>query len=363
MPRSAVAPYPYNSRMSKPGDKLPDQLKLMSPFHDGNKPPPLPGVSFGNFVTTNNIQRISLATDTALGKLIIFNPSIRGAVNTLQYHSNGTIVTGSANNSTLYKYRDGAGETQPVSHGCLKAGCRLKCTSNGNKREGIVRILNTTSAVELLYSTDLNLTTACINSLVDSVKVNPKSRSYTAESLTDEHTLIGFPSTFSAYTGYGNTEFNGADSDPEIKNQFAQALKDMPMSAILIYFEPTSVSIEYEIVLCSTDKMRFKADTVLGSLAKSAFVDKSGRTEKAHKAIEESGSDLHKLDSTPSSIKPASSSFTASPGAQGSSGAKIQGGVIKRGRKSNAQKAAEAEAAAILARGRARSLPPEGTPI
>ena len=41
---SAIAKHPYGSRMSKQTNELPEQLKLMSPFHERNKPPPLPGV-------------------------------------------------------------------------------------------------------------------------------------------------------------------------------------------------------------------------------------------------------------------------------------------------------------------------------
>ena len=44
---SAIAKHPYGSRMSEQTNELPEQLKLMSPFRERNKPPPLPGVSFG----------------------------------------------------------------------------------------------------------------------------------------------------------------------------------------------------------------------------------------------------------------------------------------------------------------------------
>lgn len=256
-----------------------DMYKYMSPFDKNNEGPMMPlGATCGNYLVVDSQKRSTITTN-GNQQLVLLCPSSRGIANAIHWEYNSSnqafeyVSSSIPDLSTTWKF---SADDGLLFASCLRAGCRLTNTSNGNTRSGIVRILQASSPLDLVFdlTNPLNLTTDASNSIKEAVLSNPRTRSYNAEffaTSADKQCIAG-PSSVIGYSSWGNNKFDKASAglnlgqlSVNIQNSQKQ---DFHMNNILILFEPESSGNVYEIQYGTQHRFRYELNTLLGQLQK-----------------------------------------------------------------------------------------------
>lgn len=294
--RNALAKVPSRFYKSMEGDKH-KALRYLSPY-DKNGTPPVLEMSNGNFNTVDTISNFTVSTSTSDYVLVIFMPSVRGAVNLQGNNSDGTGIPDSSQWSTNYKFSQA---DSPVVSSPVRAGLRINNVTNSQNRDSVVRVLQHSSPYEIEWAspTSCNFTQNFVNELATMCRQHPRSKCYSAEDLaTGLNELVVSPCSSSAYHSYGNVHFNAGITCPDIQAQFNEAQKDQAMNHVLLLFEPTSTVNKYSISAMVQQRFRYQANTLLNTLAKPARISQDGFVQRTHEAVQASGSELVDTSST-----------------------------------------------------------------
>lgn len=314
-------------------------LKYLSPFDKNSTPPNLPaGGSLGNFLTVDNKSTFDVPTSTSDPLLILFQPSVRGAVNLAGYNlATGVAIANSSQWSTHNKYS--VSDTPAVSK-CLRAGIRLNNVSSAQNRDSIVRVLSISSPLEFEFqsSTSCDFTTTFASELLTMARTHPKARTYTAEDLsTGTNELVVSPATNASYMSYGTELYNNSTTCTATQNQYRQASKDMAMNHVLIVLEPSNVVNKYTFTAMTQDAFRYPANTLLGALMSAHPTDNTGRTIQSIEHVRDNGSVLSEAPSEP---VPTQSFFIGSPKAKADPKAKAKAKAKPKARATKASQTA-----------------------
>lgn len=269
-----------------------DMYKYMSPFDKNNEGPMMPlGATCGNYLVVDS-QKRSTITTSANRQLVLLCPSSRGIANAIHWEFNGTsnqfeyVSSSIPDLSTAWKFKDDDGL---LFSSTLRAGVKITNTSNGNTRAGIVRVLQASSPLDLVFdlTNPLNLNVSSSDSILQAVLSNPRTRSYNAEffaTSADKQCIAG-PSSVINYSSWGNNQFDKASAGLNLGQLAGNILnsqkQDFHMNNIIILFEPESSGNVYELQYGCQFRLRYELQTLLGQLMKP-----SKKTDKVIKTLD-----------------------------------------------------------------------------
>ena len=189
----------------------PLQLKLyLSPFKHSSYPPAVPGM--GMYLCVTDQRRLQLTMAAGAGDfLLLFSPSVSGAINCYGWTSNGSSVTQVLTDlATNYPYRTGGEKTTPVAWRPFRAGIKVQNLSASTARQGSIHILNSSSPIKIDWngSATYDVSTLTFAGLASSILSNPRQRTYTAEQCSQGGaSVIAYPTSMSAYNGWSHDGF------------------------------------------------------------------------------------------------------------------------------------------------------------
>lgn len=272
-------------------------VRYMSPW--GKSSPPMSPTSMGLALTVSDFTRTNLQTLVGSKKILIFNPSVRGAIQIGIWNSTGVDQAFLVFSPTK-RY---ATEDTPLQYKPLRAGLRLKNLNPAQTRAGAVTVLQTASSLPLQIAPgSYSLSQQTINDLIVAVESNPKSKQYTAEQLCQgTNELISFPVTFSSYSSYGAT-FNPGQSEGDFASTWQASIQDMSMSNTIVIFDSSvqGQAQDYVIEAMVQANLRYPQQSMLGQMQKP--VGGNGKQEvvaQIHKHTEANGSNLVNMDISP----------------------------------------------------------------
>lgn len=271
-------------------------VEYMSPYNKNSIPPANPN-SLGNFVTMDLLSHAGLSVTTTGGGVyscFIFQPSARHVrqvwAGVLNPATGGTAIS-LDNISPLWKFTSGEA---PTNVRPLRAGVRIKNTTRQDTVAGMVRVLQTSSAIEWDFGASLALTPTMATEIINMVLTNPKTVEYSGQQFVDgRNEIVCAPATMAAYNSYGE-QFVATTAVADTETAWGNIVKDMPMNNIIILFDSVSAANTYSFGICEQVACRFPQNTVLSTLQRPAPVGdtRSSRLEAAARAAAKQGGNL-----------------------------------------------------------------------
>jgi len=320
----------YTSKLKK-YDSF-DPFKYMSGFGQNNQGVVMPLGTTGNSLTIDNYKSHTFDS-TANGILIGIIPSVRGVGTACMWDANtGAYITGSVPNlSPTWRHTTG---DSPLKCSTMRCSARLYSTSSQNVARGTVKTLIVSAPVDFQFSTtpgqELDLTTACKDSILESLNNNAKARIYPTNSLdSSSKEIISGPASLINYSSWGDRPYRNGNTLPDVANAFQESqLDSYHMQNIFIYVEPVATSagnpnVSFCIEIGLQTRNLFEANTVLGHLSKPSRVDLTGKVAETLKKVADND-DMKDTKAQPSTGMPGVPSPTAQEIAQAKAQAKAK---------------------------------------
>lgn len=257
-------------------------LAYMSPF--GKEAPPINPNSLGHFTTVNLLTRANLTTSTSQALVLVFAPSIRGVYQASVWNASTGVRDPNFSSAAAPTYRFQSADT-PIAYRPLRAGLRIRNTTDRQSQGGSVRVLQQSSPIEFAWASvatpplNVDLTAAMAAELSSATASNPRSVEYTGVDLGQgQNEAVLGPATMSDYNSYGGA-FASASGNTEFQTAFDSLVNDMAMNALVVVFEPTSTPQTYSMTLDIQAALRYPSNTLLGDMAKAPPPTKHSHVE------------------------------------------------------------------------------------
>ena len=163
----------------------------------------------------------------------------------------------------------------------LRAGFKIKNTTENQSISGCVRVLQISSPIEWEWQAgdNLKISGTFRDELLSMVRNNPKSVEYTGLSLAKEEAeFVIAPATAAAYNSYGSQFYTANSTNADVEVGLSSFTHDMSMNNLILVIEASSAPQIYNLTYGLQVGCRYPANTVLGensrpSLSRMSSID------------------------------------------------------------------------------------------